>query len=222
MQNILRFLKDKRKALILILLFYAINFGLWELIAPIVSGEWASFIVYALLFTVVLLLFAKDLKNEWNELKSCKLRGKKFWIELIIWLAAELILTTVLLAAANKFKPDVLPQNNESVKNQMTAIPVILTVIQGCVFAPVIEEMIFRYSIIGKPQTKIGTAIAFAVSVILFDCIHIVRFPEFFYYLLPSIVLTAFYTRHKNVFASVILHSAINVAGYAALIAGLL
>ena len=44
---------------------------------------------------------------------------------------------------------EILPANNENVKNQMASVPVILSVIQGCVLAPVIEEMTFRYGIIG-------------------------------------------------------------------------
>ena len=38
------FLKNKTtiKRIAMVLLFFAINFGLWEIIAPMVSGEWAS------------------------------------------------------------------------------------------------------------------------------------------------------------------------------------
>ena len=38
------------KRIAVILFFYLINFGLWELIAPIISDEWASFMVYVILF----------------------------------------------------------------------------------------------------------------------------------------------------------------------------
>jgi len=78
-------------------------------------------------------------------------------------------------------------KNNESVKTKMASVPIVLTIIQGCIFAPVIEKMTFRFS-------------------------------EFFYYLLPSLILTIFYTRYRNVFASIMLHSAINIVGYIGLI----
>ena len=38
------------KRIAVILFFYLINFGLWELIASIISDEWASFMVYVTLF----------------------------------------------------------------------------------------------------------------------------------------------------------------------------
>lgn len=39
-------------------------------IAPIVSGAWASFIVYVVLFAVVLIVCHKELSEEWNDWKA--------------------------------------------------------------------------------------------------------------------------------------------------------
>ena len=69
---------------------------------------------------------------------------------------------------------DILPQNNDSVKEQMTVVPTYLTVIQGCIFAPVIEELVFRYAIIGKPKNAVAQVLLFLVSVVMFDCIYII------------------------------------------------
>ena len=218
----MKLLKDNWKRLLIIILFYLINFGLWELIAPTVSGEWASFIVYVVLFVVVLTVFHKELSEEWKDLKASQLKSKKFYLNLVAWLIADLVFTMLLLYVVEKFKLDILPKNNESVKAQMLSVPIALTVIQGCIFAPVIEEMTFRFSVIGKPKTRIGANVASVISIFLFDCIHIVRFPEFFYYLLPALILTIFYTRYRNVFASIMLHSAINIVGYIGLIFGIL
>lgn len=69
---------------------------------------------------------------------------------------------------------DILPQNNDSVKEQMTVVPTYLTVIQGCIFAPVIEELVFRYAIIGEPKNAVAQVLLFLVSVVMFDCIYII------------------------------------------------
>lgn len=210
------------KQLAIIFLFYLINFGLWEIIAPIISNEWASFIVYVILFLVVIALFYRELKEEWISIRTNKLSDKRYYLELIIVLVIELVLTVVILWVAQNVWIEILPANNESVKNQMASVPVILSVIQGCVFAPVIEEMTFRYGIIGKPKSKYVLFITTVVSIVLFDCIHIVRLPEFFYYIVPSVILTLFYVKHRNVFASIMLHSLINVVGYLSLLIGIL
>ncbi|HPF82618.1 MAG TPA: type II CAAX endopeptidase family protein [Bacilli bacterium] len=219
---LMKFVKNEWKELVLIILFYSINFGLWEIIAPIVSKEWASLIVYVILFILVIIIFKKELVNEWKELKSKQFKNRKFWLNILIFLILDLFLSGLLIYLTSKLKLDILPQNNSTVKEQMIAVPIILTIIQGCIFAPVIEEMTFRFSIINKRDNKINLVIAFIISIVLFDCIHIVRIEEFFYYLLPSLILTSFYVKYKNVFASIILHSIINIVGYIALIIGLL
>ena len=206
----------------LILLFYLINFGLWELIAPVISVEWASFAVYVILFLLVIILFYRELKNEWNSICNLKLADKKYYLGLIIALVINFILGLIIIWIAQIMHVDILPINNENVKTQMASIPVLLSVLQGCIFAPVIEEMTFRYAIIGKPKSKKVLFVLAVLSIILFDCIHIVKIPEFFYYISTSVILTLFYVKHKNVFASIMLHSLINIVGYIALIVGIL
>lgn len=218
----MKLLKDNWKRLLIIILFYAINFGLWEFIAPIVSGAWASFIVYVVLFSVVLMVCHKELSEEWNDWKVHQLKSRRFYLSLVGWLIVDIVFGMLLLYLADRFSLNILPENNENVKAQMVSVPVALATIQGCIFAPVIEEMTFRFSVIGKPKTRIKAGVASVISIFLFDCIHIVQFPEFFYYLLPALILTIFYTKYRNVFASIMLHSAINIVGYIGLIFGIL
>lgn len=218
----LQFLKPKWKPACMIALFYLINFGLWELIAPVISEAWASFAVYVVLFAVTVALFRKELSCKWTEWKESQLKNKSFYAALALWLLLDLVLSAVLLAAAVQFNLDILPRNNENVKSQFAAIPAVLTAVQTCVFAPVIEEMTFRYSMIGVPGTKRQTIILCAISIILFDWIHIFQFKEFFYYLMPAIILTTFYAKYKNVWASIMLHSSINILGTIALILDIL
>lgn len=70
------FMKNINKAwkrLAIIMFFYLINFGLWEIIAPVISNEWASFMVYVILFSIVITLFHRELKEEWNSFRKTKL-----------------------------------------------------------------------------------------------------------------------------------------------------
>ena len=217
-----RFIEKYGKRIGIIILFYVINFGLWEIIAPIVSDEWASFIVYILLFAMVFIIFHKELHGAWFELASTKLKDKRFYMKWLFALAIDLALTMLVVWFGSTYCPAIMPANNENVKNQLNSVPVILGVIQGCVFAPVIEETVFRYSIIGAPEGNSKWVILTIVSIVMFDCIHIMTPMEFFYYLVPAIILTLFYNWNKNVIASMLLHSSINVIGYMALLSGLL
>ncbi|WP_026528146.1 CPBP family intramembrane glutamic endopeptidase [Butyrivibrio sp. VCD2006] len=212
----------QKKRIAVVMLFYMINFGLWELVAPVITPEWASFAVYVLLFIIVTLMFWDEMRSEWNEFKAGVFTGKGFKLSLAATLVIELLLSGAVIFIASKWCPIIMPENNENVKSQMAAVPVFLSVFQGCVFAPVIEEMTFRYGIINKPESKKSLIKLALISIVLFDVFHIARFPEFFYYLVPSVVLTLFYSKYRNVFASIVLHSLINVVGYAALLTGIL
>ena len=110
------------KRIAVILFFYLINFGLWELIAPIISDEWASFMVYVILFLIVIALFHRELKEEWDFIRNTKLTDKKYYVGLIITLIIELVLTLVMLWIAQNVWVEILPANNENVKNQISEI----------------------------------------------------------------------------------------------------
>ena len=207
----MNFLSFRKKDIILIALFYLINFGLWELIAPIVSDSWASFLVYLLLFIVVLILFKKELIVELQKFLQAKLRDKNYYMSLLFWLGLNLIIGSILVLIVTKWNLNILPENSENVKEQISAIPTFLAVIQGCIFTPIIEEMTFRYAMIKESKNVYLYILSIVVSIVLFDWIHIVRAPEFFYYLVPATVLTMFYVKNKNVWASIMLHSLINI-----------
>lgn len=210
--------RTKIRRIIMIIAFYCINFGLWELLVRFIPKEWASFVVYLVLFPVTFILLGKQLKQEWinfvHSLKSGR-SGRRFAIELIAAMLIYLILFGLETLLASRFGWNITPQNSENVSVQLHAIPTFLTVIQTCIFAPVIEEMTFRYSIIGHAgrENRLLISILCIVSIILFDTIHIFVFSEFFYYLPPAIVLTGIYVRRDNVMASIILHSVLNIAG---------
>ena len=54
--NFMEIFSKNWKQITVVLSFYLINFGLWELIAPVISAEWASFAVYVILFLLVIIL----------------------------------------------------------------------------------------------------------------------------------------------------------------------
>lgn len=207
--------KNIVRRIIMILAFYAINFGLWEVLVLFISNEWASFGVYVVLFPVTLLLLGKQLKKEWQVFTTSLKTNKYFLVELILALIAYVLLNGIVVGIASACGLNMLPQNNENISTQLQSIPVFLTFIQTCIFAPVIEETTFRYSIIGQveKENKLMLVILSIIAIVMFDAIHIFTFDEFFFYLAPAIVLTGFYIRRKSVMASIILHSTLNVIG---------
>jgi membrane protease YdiL (CAAX protease family) len=165
----MNFFRTRKKDILLIGLFYLINFGLWELIAPFVSNKWASFLVYLILFLLVIILFSKEMRSAFVRMKQEKLKERKYYVSLLLWLLLNLLIGALLLWLAAILDLDILPKNNENVESQISTIPVVFAVIQGCFFAPVIEEMTFRYAMIEKSGNTCLYRASIVASIVLFE-----------------------------------------------------
>ena len=203
------------KSFVSIIIFFSINFGLWEImVRNNISKEWASFLVYLILFIVMILIWKKELIREYKRLKEEKVSFKKMIFEMIIILLITSILGTGLLYLVTG---NLATENTENVSEMVSTIPPILTCIMMSFFTPIIEELVFRESIVGLSKiksSKIILIILSIISIIVFDSIHLYKWQEFFYYLPISIGLTFFYIRNnKNIWSSIFMHGLANLPG---------
>lgn len=204
-------------------LFFLINWGGWEvLVLQGMEEPWASFTVYAVLFVIVISIWHKPLLKEWIRFKDETKNLKKFFIELLVWLVIAIVLAYVFQYLVNGVSKT---ENTDTVGNMVDSIPPILSCLMMSVFTPFIEEITFRKSLIGwiDERNKTGIMTMMIISIILFDCIHLFRWQEFFYYLPLSIALTLFYVKHnRNIFSSIMMHAMMNLPGAILLIIGII
>lgn len=206
-----------------IILFYLVNFGLWEVFVFWGMREtWASFAVYAILIVIVILIWHSKLKLEWYRFRSKITNWKKFFIEIIVWLIVASAVGYVLQYFVNGAW---MTENTQNVTDNADAIPAILSLIMMSGFTPFIEELTFRQSLIGFVESKNKRLLCIMVvaSIFAFDTIHIYQWQEFFYYLPITICLTAFYLKHnRNIFSSIIMHALANLPFGILMIVGVL
>ncbi|MBO1308571.1 CPBP family intramembrane metalloprotease [Enterococcus sp. 669A] len=206
-----------------LVLFFLINFGLWEVMVYLgMPNAWASFTVYFVLFIVVLLIWKNRIPDYWSDFNTETTNWKKFFLTAIVWLVIAIALSYLLqfLASGNS-----QTSNTENVGSMADTIPPILTCIMLTILGPFIEEFTFRESLIGfvDKDNKILLTIMTILSIIIFDCIHLYNWREFFYYLPLSIALTMFYRSHnRNIFSSIIMHSMANLPGAILMITGMM
>lgn len=206
-----------------LVLFFSINFGLWELIVALgMTKAWASFTVYLVLIIVILGIWRNKIPEYWTSFKRETTSWKKFFFTAIIWLVVAIALSYLLqsLVSGNS-----ATDNTETVGKMADTIPPILTCIMLSIFTPFIEEYTFRESLIGfvHNENKVLLTIMTAFSIIIFDCIHLYKWQEFFYYLPLSIALTLFYVRNnRNIFSSIIMHGMANLPGAILMVMGIL
>lgn len=207
------------KGIIVLLLFYLINFTFWDLLVnhQVATPQWASFIVYTSLFIVVIAFYWKHLDEQWRNFHKQRPDIHKFLLELLLWtIGGTGITLLVIFIFGNLLGIDLLSQNQENLIQTVEQLPEVLSFCMMALFGPVIEELVFRQGLMGWVDR--GNPWLFvlmtALSIFLFDTIHIFRWPEFWYYLPMSLALTIFYLKYeRNVWSSIIFHSFYNAAG---------
>ncbi len=219
---------NKIKSLIMVILFYLINFKAWDLLVDngVLGPRWAAFATYTTLFIIAIALFHRHLKEAWGKFKEQLQSPWRFLLEIVLWaVAGTLVTAAFIFVFSNLFKINVVPGNQENVYEMVDQLPAILSLVMMAVYAPVIEEVTFRHAIIGwvKPDDTTRLWIMSIISVVMFDMIHVMHLPEFFYYLPLSIILTTIYRRHnQNVWASILFHVFYNGMGFLLIALGML
>lgn len=221
------------KKLILVPLFFIINNVFWDYLVLHhgVNPQWASFYSYLMLFLIIFLLYGKKI---YKSFCSVKKRTKSLLViignllfPMIIGYGTTLLITYVM---KNFLNVDILPQNTENIKEIQGTLPLALTFIMMTIFAPIIEEVIFRESFLSWVDKKkpLLLRIMTIVSVVVFAGMHIdpsrlENFVSLLYYLPLSVALTYVYLKNdREIFASVASHSITNLFAFIFMLIGAL
>lgn len=170
----------------------------------------ASFIASMILLVLALFLFKDHLIKEWHRFRAetpnmlrfiGKLFGYYFLMLLLriagIWLL-ELFMDT-----------STLGQNQEILNDAAQSMNLIANVLLLTIYAPIVEELVFRQAIIG-PWAKDNRLVMIAstlFSMFLFTYMHSFQWADFVLYLPITIVLTQIYWEYdRNIVPSIIFH----------------
>lgn len=214
------------RAGVMIVLFVGINLIDWSPVVDVlgVPVEWTLFLVNLLLVVCGVLLYGGYLRAEWRRLRA-RLRGRgwRFFWGLIGLTFVAYVLNVVTFAISERlFGEDGVPINQEMVGGLVDLMPAFMSFLMIAVFAPLLEELTFRESIIGvAPNSKVWLiAVLSVVSALVFAFMHVVELHEFWRYLPIAVLLTFFYLRHgRNVWAPIAFHGLYNFTGYLLLLA---
>lgn len=218
--------------IITILLFYGISFGGWELIVQNgVAPQWASIIVYAVLAVVYFLIHRKAIIERFKEFAPQLGDLSYIFIRLVLPMVLGVAGTYLLVYVMGSFfNVDILPTNNENIKEIQAEIPHVIMFLYMVILGPIIEEIAFRESFfIWIPKEKKALkALMTLLSIILFAAMHVDIFVEkayeqILYYIPLAIALTYVYLQEDESFAaSSVAHMITNfIAFFAALLGGI-
>lgn len=105
-------------------------------------------------------------------------------------------------------------ENQQSIIESLNKAPA-LTIFLGIIFAPIVEELVFREVIFKKIYIKFGKNAAYFVSSFLFALVHVlvsilsgnwIATLFIIQYFVIGYFMCLIYEKHKNVIASILLH----------------
>lgn len=214
------------RGIIMLALFFGMRFWGSSWVA-----SWSPFnfygtfiLIYSILGLAGLVLYGSLLKKEWGKLRQRE-RPIKFFLTLLAWSILAVIITISWnLLVSKLFDVEIVTHNQEAINMLIGEIPIFLSYLIICVFAPFIEEMTFRQSFMGWPRSnqKLLLAVMTLASIIVFDAIHISKPVDFLFYLPISLIICLFYWRQRrNPWPSIFLHSMFNTFGFIMIVIGM-
>ena len=172
-------------------------------------GYLGSVIPTLIVFIVFSIMYRKRIVSDCK-----KLKGKDL---LIIFLIALGTIAINLVIGIVFEKIGVKMDNQNTIVSMFNEHKIIIALL-ACVFGPVIEEFVFRYSL----GTLINNKYAFLiVSSLLFGIIHAIGVATILYVFLGAMFGLVYLKYNKNVVASIIIHALNNIASIIIMFLGL-
>ena len=175
----------------------------------------ANFIVYFILFIVLIIINRDTLIAEFKKI------GNKVISFIIFAIFGFIILygTSYIINYLYNLYNIGVSQNQNSIENYILHGNAILTFITVVIFAPLVEEIIYRYSIFSLIKNKI---LAYVVTIICFALPHMLStnssISEWLLlmipYLLSGFILALIYDSSKNIYASIVAHCLNNLLAF--------
>lgn len=188
------------------ILFEVIATGLFLIMYDFISNfsENLFDIVYEISFYGTMTVMA--VKFYLDDFKKCFKIFKKNWFKIILILLVVHILDTLIENFVDiiMYLPE--PENQQLLNEAFMKFPIV-EIVTTVIFAPIIEEIVFRHILIGKLSGKIPLFVAALISILLFAFVHSGFTISFFSYITGSIILALIYIKSgKNFVVTIIYH----------------
>lgn len=196
--------------IVIIYIFSIFSSSFYELSSSLQIGIYAlidiSYIaIYFLLYKEYLIEKLKDFKTNWNDYLDI---GVKWWI-----LGFSIMGLSNLLISL--FTPVDLSENEEAIRDLIEIVPIYM-LFSISIYAPFIEELLFRksiYDIIDNTKLPYKSTIFIIISGFTFGFLHIISSLDSIYGLLHLIPYSALgisfaiiYNKTKNIFVPMLFH----------------
>ncbi|MFD1205849.1 MULTISPECIES: type II CAAX endopeptidase family protein [Sporosarcina] len=181
--------------------------GMSELDAIMYGIAWGLFIANVIAAPIMFFMTTRN-KKFWNIFKKGK---KASFGKTILWgvLGFLLAMAGQMLAAIIEMSLGIMPgsQNTSDLGNIAKVAPIII--ISIVIFAPLLEELVFRRVLFGGIYTKTNFWIAAIASGLIFAAVHN-EFEHLLMYMTPGLIFAFIYYYTQRIWAPMISHMLMN------------
>jgi len=204
----------KKNKIIYALIIYVFgNLILGQILHSLVSDEQTALYTFGRIFTQLIILVGvylinkKEIHKMWIDFKINYPKYLKTIFSIWVVGFSAMILSSFII---NYFiLSNATISTNEEINRTILSAYFVFAIINLCILAPMIEEIVFRLSFNGIKNKYIFIA----VTALLFAFLHILpdldnlRALFFFTYLAIGLTFSLSYIKTKNIFASIVIHS---------------
>lgn len=161
-----------------------------------------NFYFMKLEYIVMVVIIGFAVMNNLNNKSKIKIKeyikGIDIYILFKYMFLSFIIVTTVQLVFISNNKQEIL--------NSFNILEILAQFITNCIFAPIFEEIIFRFGIYKKLNKKINIFISIIITSILFSLLHLYEIEGFIILLGISIVWNYVFYKSNNLVYPILLH----------------
>lgn len=197
------------------LLYTALDVTVWRKIAPL-CGKYLNLFSIMLCMVVFLLLLTRK-----NNFKIDLLANISFQGILLAFVCIGLF-HFILVKGLDPVFERIFPASEESYQKilQSLSLAPIISFLQVCVLAPIIEEILMRGFLLGGLSPNYGKTAALLISAVLFALLHF-NMVQTLSAFICGIVLGLLYLHTGSIFCCILAHLGYNLISYITMIAPL-
>lgn len=194
------------------LLYTFLDVAVWRRIAP-AYAKCLNIVSVAICMIAFLILLNKKAHFEISLFKNITLHG------VILAIGCAILFYLLLDKCLDPIFEGFFPQSEESYQEMLRSLSQspIITLIQVCILAPIIEEILIRGFLLDGLAARYGSVIALLISAALFALLHF-NMVQTLSALISGIVLGWLYLKTESLFCCIIAHSGYNLISYLTMI----
>lgn len=196
-----------------IMLFYTfLDVAVWRKVAPDFSN--IINIVTIAICIGVFIIFLKRVTGYQMQLLS-----NISFVGMMLAIGCSFLFFLLLDKGLDPIFEGIFPQSEQDYQEMIQSLTKspMTSLIQVCVLAPVMEEILMRGVVLGGLKNSYGTVAALLISSVLFACLHF-NMVQTLSAFVCGIVLGLLYIRTNSVFCCMIAHSGYNLISYVVMI----